>query len=41
MTKATCNISVNPIEGERKIGSVNYLPYTKIKLLKKVPMVVY
>ena len=36
MTEATCNISVNPIEGERKIGSVGIpLPYTKIKIIKE------
>ena len=36
MTEATCNISVNPIEGERKVGSVGIpLPYTKIKIIKE------
>ena len=36
MTEATCNISVNPIEGQRKIGSVGIpLPYTKIKIIKE------
>ena len=35
MTEATCNISVNPIEGDRKIGSVGIpLPYTKINSIK-------
>ena len=36
MTEATCNISVNPIEGERKVGSVGIpLPYTKVKIIKE------
>ena len=35
MTEAHCNISCNPIEGERKIGTVGIpVPYTKVKLVK-------
>ncbi len=36
MTEATCSLSCNPLEGERKIGSVGIpLPYTKIKIIKE------
>ena len=36
MTEAHCNISCNPIEGERKIGTVGIpVPYTKLKLIKR------
>ena len=34
MTEATCIISINPAEGERKIGSVGLpVPYTEVKIL--------
>jgi fatty-acyl-CoA synthase len=34
MTEATCLVSFNPIEGERKIGSVGLpVPYTDVKIL--------
>jgi len=34
MTEATCLVSVNPPEGERKIGSVGLpIPYTEVKIL--------
>ncbi len=34
MTEATCLVAVNPIDGERKVGSVGYpLPYTDVKIL--------
>jgi acyl-CoA synthetase (AMP-forming)/AMP-acid ligase II len=34
MTEATCIIAVNPLEGERKIGSVGLpVPYTDVKIL--------
>ncbi len=34
MTEATCLISVNPPDGEKKIGSVGLpYPYTEIKIL--------
>lgn len=34
MTEATCLVSVNPLEGERKVGSVGVpLPYTDVKIL--------
>ncbi len=36
MTEVTCLVSGNPIEGERKIGSVGIpFPYTKISIAKK------
>jgi len=36
MTEATCSLSCNPLEGERKIGSVGIpLPYTKIKIVRE------
>ncbi len=35
MTEATCLISCNPVDGERKIGSVGIaLPYTDVKIMK-------
>jgi acyl-CoA synthetase (AMP-forming)/AMP-acid ligase II len=34
MTEATCLVSINPAEGERKIGSVGLpVPYTEVKIL--------
>ncbi len=34
MTEATCLVAVNPIEGDRRVGSVGYpLPYTDVKIL--------
>jgi acyl-CoA synthetase (AMP-forming)/AMP-acid ligase II len=34
MTEATCLVSINPAEGERKIGSVGLpVPYTQVKIL--------
>ena len=34
MTEATCLVSFNPIQGERKIGSVGLpVPYTEVKIL--------
>jgi acyl-CoA synthetase (AMP-forming)/AMP-acid ligase II len=34
MTEATCLVSMNPAEGERKIGSVGLpIPYTQVKIL--------
>ncbi|MGF1446086.1 MAG: acyl-CoA synthetase [Pikeienuella sp.] len=34
MTEATCLVSINPPEGERKIGSVGLpIPYTRVKIL--------
>ncbi|MEO0621644.1 MAG: acyl-CoA synthetase [Pseudomonadota bacterium] len=35
MTEATCLVSMNPTEGERKIGSVGLpIPYTQIRILE-------
>ncbi|MEP3844400.1 MAG: acyl-CoA synthetase [Paracoccaceae bacterium] len=35
MTEATCLVSCNPVDGEKKIGSVGIpFPYTKIKIYK-------
>ncbi|MEM7242612.1 MAG: acyl-CoA synthetase [Pseudomonadota bacterium] len=35
MTEATCLISCNPVDGERKIGSVGIaLPYTDVKIMQ-------
>ena len=35
MTEATCLVSCNPVDGEKKIGSVGIpFPYTKIKIFK-------
>lgn len=35
MTEATCLVSVNPIDAERKVGSVGLpLPYTDVKILE-------
>jgi fatty-acyl-CoA synthase len=38
MTEATCLVSGNPIDGEKKIGSVGIpLPYTNVKIYKGTP----
>ncbi|WP_223423044.1 acyl-CoA synthetase [Tateyamaria pelophila] len=38
MTEATCIVSVNPPEGEKKIGSVGVtFPYTDVKVFKNTP----
>jgi len=38
LTEATCLVSVNPVEGEKKIGSVGVpLPHTTVKILKQTP----
>ncbi len=38
MTEATCLVSGNPIDGEKKVGSVGIpFPYTDIKILKGSP----
>lgn len=35
LTEATCLVSVNPTEGEKKVGSVGIpLPYTHVKIIK-------
>ena len=35
LTEATCLVSVNPLDGERKIGSVGIpAPYTKVRILE-------
>ncbi|MBC7147456.1 MAG: acyl-CoA synthetase [Thioclava marina] len=36
LTEATCLVSVNPVDGEKKVGSVGIpLPYTHVRILKK------
>lgn len=38
MTEATCLISINPVQGERKIGSVGLpFPYSDVKILDCAP----
>lgn len=38
MTEATCLISINPVSGERKIGSVGLpFPYSDVKIFDSVP----
>ncbi|MFL4472080.1 acyl-CoA synthetase [Tateyamaria armeniaca] len=38
MTEATCVVSVNPLDGEKKIGSVGItFPYTRVKIYKVTP----
>ncbi len=38
LTEATCLVSVNPVDGEKKIGSVGIrFPYTDIKIMKAGP----
>ncbi len=35
LTEATCLVSCNPVEGEKKVGSVGLpLPYTEVKILR-------
>ena len=35
LTEATCLVSCNPVEGEKKVGSVGLpLPYTKLRILR-------
>ncbi|MDP5334224.1 MAG: acyl-CoA synthetase [Paracoccaceae bacterium] len=37
LTEATCLVSVNPVDGEKKVGSVGIrFPYTEVKVLKAV-----
>lgn len=37
LTEATCLVSVNPVDGEKKVGSVGIrFPYTDIKIIKEV-----
>ncbi|WP_299730306.1 acyl-CoA synthetase [uncultured Tateyamaria sp.] len=38
MTEATCAVSVNPLDGVKKIGSVGIaLPYTQVRIYKTTP----
>lgn len=38
LTEATCLVSCNPVDGEKKIGSVGFpLPYTEVKILRATP----
>ena len=38
MTEATCVVSLNPLDGEKKIGSVGItVPYTGVKIYKTTP----
>ncbi|WBU60090.1 acyl-CoA synthetase [Paracoccus albus] len=38
LTEATCLVSCNPVDGEKKVGSVGLpLPYTHVRILKKTP----
>jgi len=38
LTEATCLVSCNPIDGEKKVGSVGIpFPYTDVKILKATP----
>jgi acyl-CoA synthetase (AMP-forming)/AMP-acid ligase II len=38
LTEATCLVSCNPVEGEKKIGSVGVpFPHTEVKILKQTP----
>ncbi len=38
LTEATCLVSVNPVDGEKKIGSVGItFPYTDVKIYKGTP----
>ncbi len=38
LTEATCLVSCNPVEGEKKVGSVGIpFPYTEIRILKATP----
>ena len=38
LTEATCLVSVNPVDGEKKIGSVGIpFPYTDVKIIRATP----
>ncbi|CAN0584116.1 unnamed protein product, partial [Ectocarpus sp. 12 AP-2014] len=38
MTEATCVVSCNPIDGEKKIGSVGFpIPHTEVRILRNTP----
>ena len=38
LTEATCLVSVNPVDGEKKIGSIGItFPYTDVKIYKNTP----
>ncbi|MEM6637087.1 MAG: acyl-CoA synthetase [Pseudomonadota bacterium] len=38
LTEATCLVSCNPVQGQKKIGSIGYpFPYTTVKILKHTP----
>ena len=38
LTEATCLVSCNPVDGEKKVGSVGIpLPYTEIRILRATP----
>ncbi|MEY8841062.1 AMP-binding protein, partial [Cribrihabitans sp. XS_ASV171] len=38
LTEATCLVSCNPVDGEKKIGSIGIpFPYTDVKILKSTP----
>ena len=38
LTEATCLVSCNPVDGEKKIGSIGIpLPYTEVKILQEGP----
>lgn len=38
LTEATCLVSINPIDGAKKVGSVGLaMPYTSVRILQKTP----
>ncbi|WP_293573717.1 acyl-CoA synthetase [Phaeobacter sp.] len=38
LTEATCLVSCNPVDGEKKVGSIGIpLPYTNVKIVKSSP----
>ncbi|OJI95483.1 fatty-acyl-CoA synthase/long-chain acyl-CoA synthetase [Planktotalea frisia] len=38
LTEATCLVSINPVDGEKKVGSIGItFPYTDVKILKDTP----
>lgn len=38
LTEATCLVSVNPVDGRKKVGSVGIpLPYSHVRILRKTP----
>jgi len=38
LTEATCLVSCNPVDGEKKVGSIGIpFPYTDVKILKNTP----